>query len=103
MFSMPSRVSLCGDFFFHVTATAEIYTLSLHDALPISPLTGAELPAPVRPTTHFGGYAFPQRSEEHTSELHHPSISYAVFCLKKKTRSSAISRKWEISCCWRTT
>src|SRR5690348_17889713 len=24
------------------------------------------------------------RSEEHTSELHHPSISYAVFCLKKK-------------------
>src|SRR5690348_17592161 len=26
-----------------------------------------------------------ERSEEHTSELSHPSISYAVFCLKKKT------------------
>src|SRR4051794_41409795 len=26
------------------------------------------------------------RSEEHTSELHHPSISYAVFCLKKKKK-----------------
>src|SRR5699024_11779704 len=26
----------------------------------------------------------PDRSEEHTSELHHDSISYAVFCLKKK-------------------
>src|SRR5438876_8306163 len=27
-----------------------------------------------------------ERSEEHTSELSHPSISYAVFCLKKKTK-----------------
>src|SRR5438876_8273978 len=30
------------------------------------------------------GGAGDARSEEHTSELHHPSISYAVFCLKKK-------------------
>src|SRR5690625_6701981 len=30
-------------------------------------------------------YAWPYRSEEHTSELHHVAISYAVFCLKKKT------------------
>src|SRR5690348_18107394 len=28
------------------------------------------------------------RSEEHTSELHHPSISYAVFCLKKKKKKN---------------
>src|SRR6266581_6079328 len=31
------------------------------------------------------------RSEEHTSELHHPSISYAVFCLKKK-KNKQLSR-----------
>src|SRR5690242_20962063 len=33
--------------------------------------------------THFLGHS---RSEEHTSELHHMSISYAVFCLKKKKK-----------------
>src|SRR2546425_172066 len=32
----PSVASLCGFFFFNDTATTEIYTLSLHDALPIS-------------------------------------------------------------------
>src|SRR5690348_17445521 len=31
--------------------------------------------------------AIPSRSEEHTSELRHPSISYAVFCLKKKKKT----------------
>src|SRR6266511_3660455 len=36
MFQQPS-LSSCSDFFFNVTATTEIYTLSLHDALPIFP------------------------------------------------------------------
>src|SRR6266536_6597862 len=53
-------------FFFNETATTEIYTLSLHDALPISADTlralGAEPPA-----TRSG--RSPGRSEEHTSEL----------------------------------
>src|SRR5438876_1337203 len=31
-----------------------------------------------------------ERSEEHTSELQHPSISYAVFCLKKKKHKTQI-------------
>src|SRR5437762_7345060 len=35
------------------------------------------------PLTHAAG-----RSEEHTSELHHRCISYAVFCLKKKNRAT---------------
>src|SRR5437773_6937597 len=34
----------------------------------------------------FAKYVAGQRSEEHTSELHHITISYAVFCLKKKNR-----------------
>src|SRR5881296_4531027 len=73
-------------FFFNETATTDIYTLlytlSLHDALPISP-------AGVVST--FAGLALHRasadgtRSEEHTSELQsHSNISYAVFCLKKK-------------------
>src|ERR1043165_10317451 len=66
-------------FFFNDTATTEIYTLSLHDALPIF--------RHIHFQQHFGpimvgnGY----RSEEHTSELQSRGlISYAVFCLKKK-------------------
>src|ERR1051326_9601274 len=67
-------------FFFNDTATTEIYTLSLHDALPICCLETrwAFRPA-LRPGIRF------RRSEEHTSELQsHSFISYAVFCLKKK-------------------
>src|SRR5690348_17364916 len=36
------------------------------------------------------GAAVARRSEEHTSELSHPSISYAVFCLKKKTATVSL-------------
>ena len=39
-------------FFFNVTATAEIYTLSLHDALPISRIPVPSPPVPTTPTTH---------------------------------------------------
>src|SRR6186713_2073381 len=72
-------------FFFNDTATTEIYTplytLSLHDALPISP----SAPMDTAPS-HLGSPACAGgRSEEHTSELQsHSGISYAVFCLKKK-------------------
>src|SRR5690348_17533020 len=87
-------------FFFNDTATTEIYTLSLHDALPISsagwwelylcrqqywPHLGAEQPErggvqhrqPARPGPH------PDRKSTRLNSSH-PSISYAVFCLKKK-------------------
>ena len=81
-------------FFFNDTATTEIYTLSLHDALPISLINDvdyrhAELRH--RPCTVLevgcgpGRITHLLRSEEHTSELQSQStISYAVFCLKKK-------------------
>src|SRR6266481_9968849 len=81
-------------FFFNDTATTEIYTLSLHDALPIGgsyygrgtpfPVSRGRSPCVVRGSS--------PRSEEHTSELSHSSISYAVFCLKKKKDLSFVKR-----------
>src|ERR1051326_9569871 len=69
-------------FFFNDTATTEIYTLSLHDALPIS--RRRTWP---RVSSRWCWRALFNRSEEHTSELQsHSFISYAVFCLKKKTK-----------------
>src|SRR6266496_4491563 len=80
-------------FFFNDTATTEIYTLSLHDALPISDVVDliarmrragvvslglvTQPPAPVR-----GG---DRKSTRLNSS--HVEISYAVFCLKKKKKS----------------
>src|SRR2546421_9419504 len=75
-------------FFFNDTATTEIYTLSLHDALPICvALGGITPPAPCGPYPRSGGIVS-RRSEEHTSELQSSQISYAVFCLKKKKQWS---------------
>src|SRR4051795_13784525 len=74
-------------FFFNDTATPEISTLSLPDALPIS-----SSPEPHRPPVSQlrgkprASRRMRGRSEEHTSELHHTLISYAVFCLKTKRR-----------------
>src|SRR6266571_2258749 len=61
-------------FFFNDTATTEIYTLSLHDALPIPPATSiSRLGAICRSRRTFSGLVemkgWPPRSEEHTSEL----------------------------------
>src|SRR2546429_4991989 len=66
-------------FFFNDTATTEIYTLSLHDALPISPMRGSRTCAAPPACCADGGLprasgcswcpAPSRRSEEHTSEL----------------------------------
>ena len=97
-------VQTCVFFFFNDTATTEIYTLSLHDALPISQREMGILKSEGAAATRNGQYkkrgaaatrdwvlesegdaATRNRSEEHTSELQSPvPISYAVFCLKKK-------------------
>src|SRR6266511_6470434 len=53
-------------FFFNDTATTEIYTLSLHDALPISASTTSSSP---RSRGTCGWWPSTSRSEEHTSEL----------------------------------
>src|SRR2546428_12555010 len=71
-------------FFFNDTATTEIYTLSLHDALPIS------LPLGVRPPRPRACRCLPRSGTNHrdrkSTRLNssHDQISYAVFCLKKK-------------------
>src|ERR1051325_12238575 len=69
-------------FFFNDTATTEIYTLSLHDALPIFCVWDGQLRCKRAACVWCVCVC---RSEEHTSELQSPYvISYAVFCLKKK-------------------
>src|SRR3712207_7330820 len=107
-------------FFFNDTATTEIYTLSLHDALPISARRGADDggllgvahhrrgldplpghgPQQVRP--HVSGRLVPvgrvlaHRLEDRKStrlNSSHANISYAVFCLKKKTSAAHRLRK----------
>src|SRR5688572_32869619 len=95
-------------FFFNVTATTEIYTLSLHDALPICPLRAgvrdpraaprprraARRRRPARRRRARGadraraarGARGDQRGDRKSTRLNssHSQISYAVFCLKKK-------------------
>src|ERR1044071_10389792 len=81
--------------FFNDTATTEIYTLSLHDALPISAGEDRfDLQIPLlarRERIEIQG-----RSEEHTSELQsRGDNSYAVLCLEKnKNRSHARLSCW---------
>src|SRR5213596_4343713 len=83
-------------FFFNDTATTEIYTrpytLSLHDALPISPRSPSPRRGRRSPPPPCGNSPGPTpRPEEHTPELQsHGLISYAVFCLKKKKNQEAI-------------
>src|SRR5436190_9715595 len=72
-------------FFFTTTPTTEIYTLSLHDALPIYPQAG--LPADATLTAGVGFFAAvlkTARSEEHTSELQSHSDLVCRLLLEKK-------------------
>src|SRR5438876_7271912 len=83
-------------FLFNDTATTEIYTLSLHDALPISverlPVPGAERRDDQELRTRGVGQPPPGSEDRKSTRLNssHPSISYAVFCLKKKKQSYLI-------------
>src|SRR5215210_8054261 len=68
-------------FFFNDTATTEIYTLSLHDALPIFP-SG---PNAILPPLWCRPFGIPRKDRKSTRlNSSHRCISYAVFCLKKK-------------------
>src|ERR1017187_11035495 len=69
-------------FFFNDTATTEIYTLSLHDALPICwSIWGSLCPG----TPHCKMCRKSPRSEEHTSELQSPMYLVCRLLLEKKT------------------
>src|SRR3712207_7531819 len=101
-----------SDFFFNGTATTEIYTLSLHGALPISPrpahrsrwrhrgwaaagvavsdvalITVCGVVVPMRRLT--GNGLGPDRKSTRLNSSH-ANISYAVFCLKKKNFQRAL-------------
>src|SRR2546430_9033796 len=77
-------------FFFNDTATTEIYTLSLHDALPICRDEQVVLRVAERHLAHHAGDAAAERREvdRKSTRLNssHSQISYAVFCLKKKKK-----------------
>src|SRR2546425_9418396 len=80
-------------FFFNDTATTEIYTLSLHDALPICAACKSER-RPWGPSTRLllrASTTSPRRSEEHTSELQ--SLAYLVcrLLLEKKKKRQYVS------------
>src|SRR5258708_38508117 len=102
-------------FFFNDTATTEIYTLSLHDALPISPRRGRPWPARRRPgrrstrgccstgsrrsrsrcstRSRPSGRRRSPRSEEHTSELQSPDHLVCRLLLEKKKNDENTQHK----------
>src|SRR2546428_5785625 len=82
-------------FFFNDTATTEIYTLSLHDALPIFRTSSRRSVArSARRSPRGQAYRRARRSrhpeDRKSTRLNssHDQISYAVFCLKKKTMNA---------------
>src|SRR5256885_12128405 len=92
-------------FFFNDTATTEIYTLSLHDALPISsafdsadrrlgrfhplPRFNFRLHAPMK-RTRIESSTAPRDRKSTRLNSSHLVISYAVFCLKKKKHNLTV-------------
>src|SRR2546422_7951189 len=104
LYNMTLSIFLSFFFFFNDTATTEIYTLSLHDALPIS-LSGAGYPGVAslditdnvvpfianeeekieRETRKILGRLNGDRKSTRLNSSH-GYISYAVFCLKKKKK-----------------
>src|SRR2546427_1087333 len=98
--SLPPRSLLF--FFFNDTATTEIYTLSLHDALPISRSRRTLGPGRnraraldsegLKPGALSQGFQQASRKGDRKStrlNSSHSQISYAVFCLKKKKNKSS--------------
>src|SRR5438132_5573041 len=77
------------------TTTTEIYTLSLHDALPISRRGGAEAVRPAQGQVPVGVRSTSGLQQDRKStrlNSSHTVISYAVFCLKKKNSVDCVSR-----------
>src|SRR5262245_66073294 len=86
-------------FFFNDPATTEIYTLSLHDALPISrprPTSGRPSRGSRRRSAAVRSSETPRpRPDRKSTRLNssHLGISYAVFCLKKKKKKQKQKQK----------
>src|SRR5438270_2487285 len=85
------HLTVVSFFFFNATATTEIYTLSLHDALPIC-IRERFLPDGSQVRSDFQGsrsLTSTVTGDRKSTRLNssHSQISYAVFCLKKKNRT----------------
>src|SRR5256885_13499247 len=103
--SSDSKNPFLTFFFFNDTATTEIYTLSLHDALPISMVFGVPtmyhriareaeidpaIAAAFRSARLLVSGSAPLRSEEHTSELQSPCNLVCRLLLEKKKKERKI-------------
>src|SRR5438876_2016845 len=77
-------------FFFNDTATTEIYTLSLHDALPISRWKQRTSCSPAKAHSSASSTTDRCRSEEHTSELQSPVHLVCRLLLEKKKKKKKI-------------
>src|SRR5690606_41444947 len=85
-------------FFFNDAATTEIYTLSLHDALPISQNSGRRrsgwrlCSGPVGAPSPGPERRLGRTTDRKSTRLNssHVKISYAVFCLKKKNKAHTV-------------
>src|SRR3712207_7257766 len=92
-------------FFFNDTATTEIYTLSLHDALPISPRRRpGRRPTRRAPSTPGAGPCRKTRAARRSGDRKstrlnssHANISYAVFCLKKKKYGTVMTSPFDVA------
>src|SRR2546421_6862119 len=86
------RLLLLFFFFFNDTATTEIYTLSLHDALPIfRPRAATRAGTAPAADCCYGRRIIDRKSTRLNSS--HDQISYAVFCLKKKKKKKTKDSK----------
>src|SRR5207244_13420351 len=88
-------------FFFTATTTTDIYTLSLHDALPI--LTTTAAPREARTFTTISARPIerlytPEDRKSTRLNSSHQIISYAVFCLKKKKKNTKTKETTQQAC-----
>src|SRR2546422_8350943 len=93
-------------FFFNDTATTEIYTLSLHDALPISRVEAASgtetapisaIPQPERDSKRCPSNSSETRSEEHTSELQSRLHLVCRLLLEKKKKVEELKSQRDVA------
>src|SRR5437762_9028128 len=94
---MNTQLQLISLFFFNDPPTTEIYTLSLHDALPISDIDFCGClgrhniwPRAALDHAYCNGRTAAKRSEEHTSELQSPMYLVCRLLLEKKKQSQKI-------------
>src|SRR5438132_14320141 len=93
-FTCSSRfIEISFFFFFNDPPTTEIYTLSLHDALPIRAATRS--PASATGTEYWFWRTVTSALDRKSTRLNssHTVISYAVFCLKKKKKKKKLHKK----------